>query len=952
VLAGPHNKGVAVLTEGTRLGPYQILSSLGAGGMGEVYRAHDTRLGRDVAVKVLPRTLAKDIERRARFEREARAVASLNHPYICSLYDVGRQRPHGGSRPGDEDEIDFLVMELVEGETLAARLSRRAARSAGSTGSGSGPSDGSGVGAHRDSTAADGARALPLEETLRIARQLAEALAAAHRAGIVHRDLKPGNVMVTKSGIKVLDFGLAKLRDPVLAEVGEPATATSPLTGAGVLMGTMPYMAPEQLEGRDVDARTDIFAFGAIVHEMGTGRRAFAGDSQASLIASILDRDPPPISALVPTAPPLLDRLVRRCIAKDPDARWQSASDLAAELQWIAEGVAPAATTAHRASARLAKRGMWYVAGAIAGIALATLGVVAGRWTAVAPSPPSAAPIHAVLKLPPGVRLSGWGSPVVALSPDGRVLAFVGVRDGMSQLYVQRIDRPAAATVAPNSNDAEGPFFSPDGAWVAFASGVSLSGGKGELKKYSLASGLTQPICDIPDFFGGLWREDGTILFYGANGAPVQKVAAAGGKPQPAVPALRQNGREVSVPAYWPQALPDGSLLVQSDAPDGTPVAANLDLKTGEMTPLAITGLFPKYTSTGHIVYLREDATLMAVPFDAARRVTTGPAVALLEDVSVTGNGEAALAVTEAGLMVYTKGPVAGSTRTSTQLVRVTKDVVTPLPVESAYFRARLALAPDGKRLAVSTWDGALWVYDLIRHTRMMLPGAVRYRAFPAWSRDGTRVAFVADVGDFPIYWQRADGVSNPELVWQGRGEKGYLSFSPDGQTLFFSGPGKAESASFKLWRLPLGTRVPQEISTNGLGAEVSASISPDNRWLLYASNETGRFEVFIQPYPAMNHKTQVSVGGGAAPQWSPDGRTIFYRKGTQLLSASVSGTDTPVIGAAQVVIDRADVRGLQPSPDGAFLGVQDRKDTGIVSELNLVVNWFGELKRLVPAAH
>ena len=470
------------LTPGTRLGPYEISRLLGAGGMGEVYHARDTRLARDVAIKVLPAAVAVDPDRRARFEREARAVAALNHPNICALYDVGRDF---SADPGHAP-LKYLVMEYVEGETLADRLARRRGLRADSHS----PSDNAttptpriaSMASPRESGRVSGG--LPVQETLRFARELAEALAAAHRAGVVHRDLKPGNIMLTKSGaarhgapqVKVLDFGLAKLHEPGLSHTGEYATATAPITGVGLLMGTMPYMAPEQLEGSEVDGRADIFALGAIVHEMATGQRAFSGNSQASLIASILDHDPPLVSSLAPLSPPALDRIVQRCVAKDPDERWESAHDLATELKWISDSVAQAGRGAIGTSDRKGRRAI-PIAAIVATAVIAVLtGVVLDRSSRPAPSP--GATVYATIALPPGIRLAGWGSPLVAFSPNGRVLAFVGVnKDSPQRLYLQHLDRPNEVIVVPGSEEAEGPFFSPDGDWVAFAVGVSSRSG-------------------------------------------------------------------------------------------------------------------------------------------------------------------------------------------------------------------------------------------------------------------------------------------------------------------------------------------------------------------------------------------------------------------------------------------------------------------------------------------
>ena len=542
------------LDAGTRLGPYEITRPIGSGGMGDVYRARDTRLGRDVAVKVLPAAMAGDSDRQARFEREARVVASLSHPHICAIFDVGRQQDSAG-RP-----IEFLVMELLEGETLAARLARGGGRSASAVGPAVATPTPRPISSSSSPTGTDGrpgrtggGRPLPIDETLRIATQLAEALAAAHRAGIVHRDLKPANVMLTRGGVKVLDFGLAKLHEPPATARVDYATATAPLTDIGAVMGTMPYMAPEQVQGRDVDVRADLFAFGAILHEMTTGERAFAADSQAGLIAALLDQHPPPISTIVPSAPRSLERVVQRCLEKDPNDRWQSAQDLAAELQWIDQGLRqPESGAATAATKGPALRALFIAGGVVLAAAVFLTLFLVDRFASREPPAPAAAPIHSRVRLPAGVSLAGSGAPVVALSPDGRLLAIVGMKDGVAKLFVHRLDRDQTIEV-PDSNGAEGPFFSPDAQWIAFAVGVTLrTGVKGELKKYSLTTGLTQSITEIGDFFGGTWRADGTIFFMGTNGAHLRKVRAEGGRHEAALAAVRPTGRKFGNYGYRP----------------------------------------------------------------------------------------------------------------------------------------------------------------------------------------------------------------------------------------------------------------------------------------------------------------------------------------------------------------------------------------------------------------
>ncbi|HSE39292.1 MAG TPA: protein kinase [Acidobacteriota bacterium] len=492
---------------GAKLGPYEILEALGAGGMGEVYRARDTRLNRIVALKVLPDHLSSDETLRLRLEREAKTISSLNHPHICTLHDIGH---HNGT--------SFLVMEFIEGETLLSRLRK-------------GP--------------------LATQDLLQYSIQIADALDKAHRQGIIHRDLKPGNIMLTKGGAKLLDFGLAR-RDALIASKAgsEVLTASEPLTGKGTILGTLAYMAPEQLEGKEADARTDIFAFGAVMYEMATAKRAFEGNSQASLITKIMSSDPPSITSIQPLTPPAFEQLVKTCLAKDPDDRIQNAHDLMMELRWILTSMPQSAMTAPRIKSNKKKWIAAVLAALILGLASGYL--LSRNTTNTSPAPQT---VRSILRLLQGAHLDGWGSPVVAFSPDGKKIAYVAERDGVQQLYVHQLDKDMPQVV-PGSEEAEGPFFSPDSEWVAFAVGVSSQSGiKGELKKYSLTTGLTQSICDTPDFFGGSWGDDGTIIFTGPEYKGLWRVSESGGTAEHFGEKWKVNGKEIGRALLWPQVL-------------------------------------------------------------------------------------------------------------------------------------------------------------------------------------------------------------------------------------------------------------------------------------------------------------------------------------------------------------------------------------------------------------
>src|SRR2546426_797921 len=571
------------LEPSTRLGPYEIISSIGAGGMGEVYRARDTRLDRTVAIKILPEHLSSNPQLRERFDREAKAISSLSHPHICPLYDVGHQ-----------DGIDYLVMEHLEGETLAQRLKK-------------GP--------------------LPPERALEYAIQIADALDTAHRRGVIHRDLKPGNIMLTKAGAKLLDFGLAKLggAHPAAAFSRLSALPTedrSPLTAEGTIVGTLQYMAPEQLEGKETDARTDIFALGTVLYEMATGQRAFKGKSQASLIAAILTSEPPPISSLQPMTPPALDRLVKTCLAKDPDERWQSAHDLTHELRWIAEGGSQAGLPAPLRAIRTGRERIWIAASVLLGVAVVLLGILYARAGKVGQEV-----VRASIEFPPGSRFvftSDVAGPP-AISPDGRALVY-GATDerGARRLWLQRLDTSDAHPLS-GTEDAKYPFWSPDSRSVTFFAG-------GELKRLEVSGGLPVAICSTGDGRGGTWGDDGTILFSPEYRAGLFRVPASGGEPAP----VTRLDEATHSSHRWPQLLPDGShflyLGISHDRTKSENDAlywASLDGRENRM--LMRSGANAIYAS-GNLLYVR-DTNLVAQPFDPARGELRGEPVTVASNV-------------------------------------------------------------------------------------------------------------------------------------------------------------------------------------------------------------------------------------------------------------------------------------------------------------------------------
>ena len=552
------------LAGGTKLGPYEILSPIGKGGMGEVYRAKDTRLDREVAIKVLPETMTRDKERVARFEREAKSISNLTHPNICTLHDIGL-----------EGDVQYLVMEYIEGDTLAQRLTKGA---------------------------------LPMDDVLRIGAEIALALDKAHRAGVVHRDLKPGNIILAASGAKLLDFGLAKSAGG-LASSPDMATMTEPLTGAGVIVGTFLYMAPEQLEGKEADGRTDIFAFGAVLYEMATGRRAFEGGSRASLIASIMSSEPRSISQVQPMTPPAFERVVRRCLAKTPDARWQNAGDLADELRWIAEGGSSSTAVATEINLR-PRRGIWtgWLGGAALTAIIASI-IALSFWNAPSSTPGS--PTHLSFTLPENdVVDAGLENLVLAISPDGRSIAYCGRRKGKIQLYIRRLDQ-RDTTPLDGTDGAYDPFFSPDGKWLGYFSGD-------QMRKIDLHGGVSIPLGHSIESRSGSWTSDEGIVFAPTFASPLMRVAPSGGTPQP-VSSIDSDKHERS--HRWPEVLPGGEWVMFTvgiiDSPGGYD-DANIDavsIVTGERRTLVHRARMARYAPPGYLVFARKDV-LLAAPMD------------------------------------------------------------------------------------------------------------------------------------------------------------------------------------------------------------------------------------------------------------------------------------------------------------------------------------------------
>jgi Tol biopolymer transport system component len=880
------------LTTGTKLGPYEIVGPLGSGGMGEVYRARDTRLGRDVAIKILPADISGDAVRKQRFEREAKTISSLNHPNICVLYDVGSQ-----------DGVDYLVMECVEGESLAKRLEKGA---------------------------------LPVEQVMKYGAQIADGLEKAHRAGIVHRDLKPGNIMLTSSGAKLLDFGLAKpaVASTSLATLTVAVPTQSPMTQEGTIIGTFQYMSPEQVEGKDVDGRSDIFSLGAVLYEMVTGQKAFVGKSQLSVASAILEKEPEAISSVKPTTPPGLDRTIRKCLAKGPEERWQSASDLGTQLSWLADASTGTASAVTRLEGKT-RGGTWAWMGWVLSAGLLLVGAGGVAWwsnTRVAKRTSYyASPFH-------------LGANDLTLSPDGQTTAIVAYSEQGNKylIWTYRLGEAAPSPVE-GTDGAMHPFWSPDGKWIAFFA-------QGKLKKVDLAAKSVQVICDAPNGRGGTWNKEGVILYTPDVFLGIYRVAATGGTP---TEETKLDDERAESSHRWPVFLPDGKHFIYLSANFSGQFDKNAlfigELGSKEKHLLVPANSNAVYAEPGYLVYTR-DSALVAQEFDLKTLSVRGDPHPVIKDVYYLPVLDLALFdVAKDGTLVAQTGSALAISRL-TWFDREGKALGTVGPAGSY---ANPNLSPDGRRLSFDQRDGrviGIWVEDLKTETVSRLTLHPSLNQTPVWSPDGKKIVFTSNRKLInSIFEKSSDGSGADEQITDMKAGRmvNPWDWSRDGKYLL-------ERNETDLWYYALAEGKSHEY-IKGPWVVRNAQFSPDGKYVAYATNETGDWEVYVSPFPEASSKWLVSRAGGEEPRWRADGRELFFvSPDGKLMAASVKlgakfEAQTPVElfqTRRRQKISSQDVFTYAVSADGnkfLFNTLVDQKET---PPLSIIRNWNAEAEK------
>ena len=897
------------LSAGTRLGPYEILSTLGAGGMGEVYRARDTKLDRAVAIKILPEAFAADTERIARFQREAKTLASLNHPNIAHIH--GLEESNG---------VRALVMELVEGEDLARRIARGA---------------------------------IPVAEALPIAKQMADALEAAHEQGIIHRDLKPANIRVRRDGtVKVLDFGLAKameLTGAASPSVSQSPTITTPaMTQAGMILGTAAYMSPEQARGTPVDKRADIWAFGCVLYEMLTGQRAFDGQGVSETLARVIEREPD--WARLPAAlSPALRTFITRCLQKDPRQRVQAIGDVRLALEGAFE-TSVVQTAAPAAVAQWPRVALVGVAAIIASCAI--IGTLV--WFAARRAEPVPPRVSRLQLTPAGAAaLSiGWNDRELAITPDGSHLIYIGNLG--TQIFVRALD--ALAPVAVYTGRVTGLFVSPDGQWIGFREGL------GVLKKVAVAGGpaVTLATIDTAGSSGATWGPDDTIIVAtNSVDTGLQRVSAAGG---PLTVLTRPDRAQGEADHFWPEMLPGGRavLFTITSLTGGLDAAqvAVLDLQTGAHRILVPGGSHAHYVSSGHLVYAAA-GTLRALPFDLARLETRGTPVTVVPDVLTTIQGGVDAVVAGDGTLAYVLGTIEGTPRTLVWVDRQGHETPIPAPPRPYLLPA---LSPDGTRLAVFANDQQrdLWLWDLRRTTLTRLTSTPGVDVVQVWTPDSRRLIFTSDrAGVRNLFWQAADGAGEVERLTESPDTQYPTGVSPDGRRLIFTDDSPTTANDVMAIELDATRRVTPLVQSPF--TEQNGTVSPDGRWLAYEANDSGRFEIYVRPFPEVNTgRWQVSTTGGTRPIWARRGQELVYVSPTGALMGVGVARDPSWVATTPTLVVKEGYftnlnwwgRSYDISPDGQrFMMIKEGGIDGTAAPGSIIVvqHWVEELKRLVP---
>jgi Tol biopolymer transport system component len=890
------------LSAGTKLGTYEVVSAIGAGGMGEVYQAHDTKLGRDVAIKVLPEAFAHDAERLSRFRREAQLLAALNHSNIATIY--GLENSNGTS---------YLVMELVPGETLAQRIKR------------------------------DGA--VPIEEALIIAKQIAEALEAAHEKGIIHRDLKPANVKLTPEGkVKVLDFGLAKAfaEDPSTVDMSNSPTLSMAATMQGVILGTAAYMSPEQAKGKQVDKRTDIFAFGAVLYELLTGKQAFHGDDIGDILATVVKTDPD-WNRLPEATPSTIRTLLRLCLRKDKRQRISDATDVRLEIE---EAIAaPKDSGVTQAAPASTSKLPWAVAAAVIILAAVTS---FGWWRATRPVEQALRPLVRLdVDLGPDVSLGSLAGADEIISPDGTRIVYVS----QGRLFTRRLNQPNATELA-GTQGAYAPFFSPDGQWVAFFT-------PGKLEKISVEGGSAIPLCDANFGAGGSWGEDGNIIAALSTTSGLSRIPSAGGPPTPVTDV--QAGEATH---RWPQVLPGGKAVLFTAGIGDTANIEVMSLADHSTKTLVRGGTFGRYLPSGHQVYVNR-GTLFAVPFDVDRLEVRGTPAPVLDQVNYNATaGSAQLDFSQAGTLIYRSGGAGGGLLTVAWLDGAGK--TQPLLAKPGVY-ARPSISPDGQRLTIEVTEGSgtdIWLYDWQRDTmtRLTFTG-IAYN--PLWSPDGRYMAFRTAGGGMSVI--RSDGSGKPQSLTQSKNLQVPWSFTPDGKRLAFLE--QDSKTGYDLWTVPLesdsaGLRAGKpEVFLQTPADERTPAFSPDGRWMAYVSDESGTYQVYVRAFPDKGGKWQISNSGGMYPMWSRTGHELFFEAlDNHIMAAAYTEkgdsfvADKPRVWSEKrlaLVGSIGAVKNVDLAPDGkrvvALMPVETAEAQKAQSHVIFLENFFDELRHKVP---